>query len=90
MSNARFHINPNALAKVTQATGEKWAAGMTAALNALLPQWTGKPITDVKWAVSSTWVAKSGNGASITDPELTTLAESIAAGQAVRISAKSK
>ncbi|MEU5323023.1 hypothetical protein AB0G67_40665 [Streptomyces sp. NPDC021056] len=80
-------INKGALQKVARQATRDLASKLTRALNALTPQYQGRPLDEVKRAVQQTWARNSGGG-SITDPELTEFAEKIAAGGRVEVRAK--
>ncbi len=77
-----FKMNPNwerELAREIDKGVRKMGQDLERALNGLTPTYKGRPLPEVKTAVSRTWV-RSTDGGSITDPELTTYAETIRGG----------
>ncbi|CAM5722577.1 hypothetical protein SANTM175S_10088 [Streptomyces antimycoticus] len=62
----------------------KLAADLTRKVNALTAEYEGRPVDEVKPAIQDVWARETGGG-SITDPELTQLAEQIAAGGRVSV-----
>lgn len=87
MANSRTKFDDKAIKKAAAAAVRKMAADLTRELNALSPQYKGKPLSEVKQAVQTAWRRGSGGG-SITDPELTRFAEQIAAGGRVTVQMK--
>lgn len=85
--NPKIKIDQRALKKVAQQAARNMASDLTRALNALRSRYEGRPLSEVKAAVQSTWARHSGGG-SITDPELTAYAEDIAAGRRVEVRSK--
>lgn len=81
MAKSKVTFNESVLEKVAQQAAQQWAD------NALVDTYQGRPIEEVKAAVAETWRCEGGEGASITDPELTQYAEPIAAGGTIRIEA---
>jgi hypothetical protein len=72
---------------VAQDATAKLAQDLTTRLNALVPQYTGRPLDEVKQAVRTAWESGSSGG-EITDPHLTAFAEQIAAGGTVTVQMK--
>jgi hypothetical protein len=85
-SKFKLTIDEKALQKVANDAARTLAANLSRELNALKPQFEGKPLDEVKMAVQRTWARHSGGG-SITDPELTEFAEAIQAGDQVNVNA---
>lgn len=84
----KLEIDDKALQKIAEKAAREMAAKLTRALNGLTPRYEGKPLDEVKKAVQSTWARNSGEGGSISDPELTAFAEQIQAGGRVEVNAK--
>jgi hypothetical protein len=82
-----FKFDDGALRRAAQDAVAKMARDLTARLNALVPQYTGRPIDEVKQAVRAAWRAGSSGG-EITDPHLTAFAEQIAGGGKVTVQMK--
>ncbi|MGW8955852.1 hypothetical protein [Streptomyces sp. NPDC055709] len=83
---AKFKFDKSAARRLVQKRTEELAQKLTRDLNALVPTHQGRPVDEVKEAIRSVWTRSTGGG-SITDPELTQFAESIAGGQRVAVRA---
>ncbi len=72
-----FHMNPDFPRQMAEQV-----ARVKAALEGVSDAYLGRPIDEVKAALVAAWNGV-GNGASITDPDLTTVAGRISAGKRV-------
>jgi hypothetical protein len=88
-SRVKLTFNQGAIKKAAMKAAEQWATNMTTALNALLPEYTGRPVDEVKDAVAAVWRRESG-GSDLPEPHLTAYAEQIAAGGRVVVKAQEK
>lgn len=79
-----FKFDDAAIRRVARDATAKMARDLTARLNVLVPQYTGRPLDEVKQAVRMAWKAGSSGG-EITDPHLTAFAEQIAAGGTIKV-----
>ncbi|MCR2817086.1 hypothetical protein [Microbacterium jiangjiandongii] len=72
-----FQMNPDFPRQMAQQVGK-----VKAALEDVWEAYAGRPLDEVKAALIAAWNGV-GNGASITDPDLTTVASRISAGKRV-------
>lgn len=72
-----FHMNPDFPRQMAEQV-----ANVKAALEGVSDAYSGRSIEEVKVALVTAWNGV-GNGASITDPDLTTVASRISAGKRV-------
>lgn len=65
MAKARVKVkfNQTALKKAVVKSVDDWAAKMTRKINALSPQYTGRPVPEVKAAITRVW-AREADGRS--------------------------
>ncbi|GAA0554761.1 MULTISPECIES: hypothetical protein [Streptomyces] len=84
MARSKFQFNEGAIKKAAEQRVAKLAADLTRKVNALTAEYEGRPVDEVKPAIQDVWARETGGG-SITDPELTQLAEQIAAGGRVSV-----
>lgn len=74
-------MNPDFPRQMAEQVGQ-----VKAALEGASDAYSGRPINEVKAALGAAWNGV-GNGAAITDPDLTTLASRISAGKRVWLEA---
>ncbi|WP_437090076.1 hypothetical protein [Streptomyces sp. enrichment culture] len=83
----KVKLNEAALKKAAAKLVDDWAAKMTRKINALSPEYTGRPVPEVKEAISRVW-AREASGQRLPESHLTAYAEQIAAGGRVVITTK--
>ena len=83
----KVKFNEAALKKAAAKLVDDWAAKMTRKINALSPEYTGRPVPEVKEAISRVW-AREAAGHRLPESHLTAYAEQIAAGGRVTITTK--
>jgi hypothetical protein len=86
-ARVKVKFNQAALKKAVVKSVDDWAAKMTRKINALSPQYTGRPVPEVKQAIARVW-AREADGTKLPEPHLTAYAEQIAAGGRVTIRTK--
>ena len=80
-----FKFDKNALKKVVDEGMKETAKEVQRFLDSFARTHKGKPVEEIKRSLRQQW--KSKLGGDITDPELTTYAEQIAAGGTIKVQA---
>ncbi|MCF0086607.1 MULTISPECIES: hypothetical protein [unclassified Streptomyces] len=86
-SRVKVTFNQAALKKAATKMLDDWAAKVTRKINALSPEYTGRPVPEVKEAVMRVWKREAA-GRPLPEAHLTAYAEQIAAGGRVTLKVK--
>lgn len=78
----KFKMNPGAEAELQKMAFEAISKALQPVLDGLLAEYTGQPVDTIKPVLAERWAAVN-EGASISDPELTTVAQALSDGKRV-------